>query len=107
MDYLLLVYRNQTPNQPNEQLAQACRIYAEWLHQQEQLLSRISVSPDPAIILHRGQLDVQADPGAANALAEVYLIRARDLNNAIHIAAQMPQAAHATIEVRQIQSSGR
>jgi len=105
MDYLLLIYR-ETQTSPPPDFEQACRAYDEWLREHDHLLVAIRLPAEQSITLHRrrGQSELCAGPNAANAnaLVALYLIRARDLNNALHIAAQLPQAVDSAIEVRTV-----
>jgi hypothetical protein len=106
MHYLLLVYRSASPGHHSEQFEQACRSYTEWLRQHEHSVTALTLTGETSITLHkrRGQLELQAGRylAADDALREVYLIQARDLNHALYLAAQMPQATQGAIEVHPI-----
>jgi hypothetical protein len=105
MHYLLLVYRSASPGHHSEQFEQACRSYAEWLRQHDHWVTATTLTGEASITLHRrrGELELQAGRYLDdNAVREVYLIQARDLNHALHLAAQMPQATQGAIEVHPI-----
>lgn len=107
MHYLLLVYRSASPGPHSEQFEQACRSYTEWLRQHEHSVTALTLTGETSITLHkrRGQLELHAGRYLTNdndAVREIYLIKARDLNHALHLAAQMPQATQGAIEVHPI-----
>ncbi len=106
MNYLLVVYRNPAPGQPDEQFEQACHVYDDWLRGRDHLVTVITLPADQTITLHRHQGQLELHDGRYSASSDapirVYLIKARDLNNAIHIAAQMPQGTQGAIEVQPI-----
>lgn len=110
MRYLLLVYEDEGwagDLHPGERraLAQACRDSDEALRQSGYLLA---VEPleecDGALVVRwlGSTLSVTDSPGQAAGvrLRSVVTLRARDLNEAIQIAATMPQARLGPIEVR-------
>ncbi|HEU5100167.1 MAG TPA: YciI family protein [Roseiflexaceae bacterium] len=112
MQYLLLAYQDErlldalSANQ-RDALASACRDSDEMLRQSGHLVAAQSLhsNRDTATVrVCNGQLSVAEGPVAEirEQLVGVFCISARDLNEAIQVAATMPQARGGPIEVRPI-----
>lgn len=112
MKYLLLVYEDEqwlTGLLPDERtlLAEASRASDDWLRTSGRLLAG---APLPAahtvatVCVQDAQITLAAGPlaEATMQLCAFYFIDAQDLNDAIQVAAQLPQAQRGLIEVRPI-----
>ena len=109
MQYVLLAYADEQqvamPSSEREALGEACRANDEALRKSGRLLavevlqSRCTAT---TIRFQRGQLSITVGPLAATReqLIGIFTITARDLNEAIQVAATMPQARGGPIEVR-------
>ena len=107
MKYLCLVYQEE-PHGGCGALAAEARDECEALRQNGYLIAASALQPARAattIRVRNGQVSVAAGPFAApNApLAAFSLIEARDLNDAIRVAAKMPAARLGAIEVRPLE----
>jgi len=106
MHYLFLVYPEPVALASERAAFEAaCRANAAALQASGYLLTAVSLlSSGPGVTLRvrGGELSLAEGPSAATAepLAELYVIDARDLNEAIRLAADMPQARRACIEIR-------
>ena len=115
MQYLLLAYQDERqldtlPASQRDALASACRENDDMLRQSGHLVAAQTIhsSGDTATVrVCNGQLSVAEGPVAeiSEQLVGVFYINARDLNEAIQVAATMPQARGGPIEVRPIASS--
>lgn len=114
MRYVLLAYANERqlaalPSGEREALGNACLDSDEAIRKSGHLLAaqRLQSSCNATTLrLENGELSVSAGPYAANMeqLIGIFTIAARDLNEAIQVAAQMPQARGGPIEVRPIEA---
>jgi hypothetical protein len=103
MKYLCLVYLSA--EKWNACSDSACAAYAGQLQDSGKLIHGKPLHPvDTAttVRVRNGQTAITDGPFAETkeALAGFYLIEARDLNEAIQIAAKIPPARHGSIEVR-------
>ena len=107
MKYLCLVYQEE-PRGGRGAMAAESRDECEALRQSGNLIVASSLQPATAAItiwVRNGQVSVAAAPFATpNApLAAFSLLEARDLNDAIRVAAKMPAARLGAIEVRPLE----
>ena len=109
MQYVLLAYADEQqvsiPSSQREALADACRANDEALRKSGHLLAvEILQSSCTAttVRFQHGQLSITVGPLATTReqLIGIFTITARDLNEAIQVAATMPQARGGPIEVR-------
>ena len=105
MKYLCLVYlsKDNWSACPDDQ----CFDFAAGLHQSGRLLSAEPLHPvDTAttVRVRNGQVTMTDGPVAETKelLAGFYLVDAKDLNEAAHIASQIPPAKYGSIEVRPV-----
>jgi hypothetical protein len=116
MKYLLMAYRDRPQREAgsaSEAAAfdQACRANDQALHASGYLLAAVSLQArDGAttVRVQAGELTINDSPAgqAHEQLAALYIIDARDLNTALRIAAQMPQARRGSIQIRSIEEGG-
>ena len=109
MKYLLLIYTDAQQLAtllPNERsrITEAGRSNDEWLRASGRLLdgAQLQAATTATKVYRRqGELNVTAGPLHASTLqlSAFYFITARDLNEAIQVAAQLPQARGGSIEV--------
>jgi len=109
MKYLCLVYSNEEllhslPDSPDDA---ECFAYATALQQSGRMLAAEALQPvasATSVRIRQGQISITDGPFAETKeqLAGFYLIEARDLNEAIKVAAGIPPARVGTIEVRPI-----
>lgn len=103
MDYLLLVYQDQGElDGDHSKLAEACREYERVWRERGTLVLAVTLHHSPTVApltLQNGTLAVNEN---APALMGVYLVRANDMNDAIRIATNMPQARLGPIEIRAV-----
>jgi hypothetical protein len=105
MYYLFLVYSDDIPPTSNHQAFEAaCQANAAALRESGYLLAAASFQSSSTSITLRvrnGELSLAEapTPGTERQLAELYFINARDLNEAIRLAADMPQAQRCRIEI--------
>jgi len=112
MRYLFLAYGNEQQlesmsNSERNALANACRANNEALRQSGHLLAVAGLQGSRSATIVRvgnGKLSVTDGPFAVmkEQLVGIFTINARDLNEAIQVAATMPQARIGPIEVRPI-----
>ena len=113
MKYLFLEYRdgqqwNALSSAERDTFAHACQANNELLRQRGHLLAVANLASSDAVVtvqMHNGTA-LLADEAVATMqeqLTELCLIQARDLNEAIRVAAQMPQARRGPIEVRLVE----
>jgi hypothetical protein len=111
MRYLLLIYTQETDEQPPEDVANASHaayaaftadVKARGLFQAGEALAPTSTATTVRLV--DGEVVATDGPFAETkeALGGFYLIEARDLDEAIEIAAKIPAAAFGSIEVRPI-----
>jgi hypothetical protein len=101
--YLCLVYL--APEAWSACPDSTCAAYGQKLTESGQLLSAAPLHPTSTattVRVRNGQVSVTDGPFAETkeALSGFYLIEARDLNEAIQIAAKIPPAKYGSIEVR-------
>jgi hypothetical protein len=116
MKYLCLIYTeaNRMESLSAEEFAAVerdCVAYEDTLREREQLLGVEALQPvhtATTLRVRAGSLSVTDGPFAETReqLAGFYLIDARDLNDAIRIAAGIPPARLGSIEVRPIRGIG-
>jgi hypothetical protein len=112
MQYLLLAYGDQRQldalsASQLDALASACRDNDEMLRRSGHLVAAQSLHSSreaTTVRVQNGKLSVDEGPVAeiAEQLIGLFVISARDLNEAIQVAATMPQARGGPIEVRPI-----
>ena len=103
MKYLCLVYLSA--EKWNACPDSACAAYAGGLQASGHLIDGTPLHPvhtATTVRVRNGQATITDGPFAETkeALAGFYLIEARDLNEAIQIAAKIPPARHGSIEIR-------
>ena len=103
MKYLCLVYLS--PEQWNAAPDDSCMAYGNQLRDSGHFITGTPLHPThtaTTVRVRNGQLSVTDGPFAETKeqLAGFYLIEARDLNEAIQIAARIPPAQFGSIEVR-------
>jgi hypothetical protein len=112
MKYVLLAYAderllNAMPSDERDALASACLANDQALRQSGRLVSVEGLQSSrtaSTVRIHNGQLCVSNGPCAETPeqLIGIFTIDARDLNEAIQVAACMPQVRAGPIEVRPI-----
>jgi hypothetical protein len=112
MKYLCLVYNEEKnvyamPPEALEAVAGECTAYDEALKQNGQFIACERLQPVSAattIRIREGKVSVTDGPFAETKeqLAGFYLIEARDLNEAIRLAAKIPPARLGCVEVRPV-----
>ena len=107
MKYLCLVYLDQEHWSacPDKE----CFAYGERLQESGYLVAAEPLHPiemATTVRVRQGQLSLTDGPFAETKelLAGFYLIEAKDLNEAIRIAAEIPPAKHGSVEVRPVRS---
>jgi hypothetical protein len=113
MKYILLVYQDRqrlASIAPGERdaLRMACLANDQILQESGQLLGaeRLQCSNTAATVaVQHGRVSVAEGPAtdAEEQLVGIFIIVARDLNEAIQVAATMPQAREGPIEVRPVE----
>lgn len=103
MDYLLLVYQDQGESDGDDsKIAEACRENNLALRERGTLLVAATLQgtdSNDTVSLRNGVV-VVSDKAAT--LTGVYLIHAKDMNDAIRTATNMPQARLGSIEIRAV-----
>lgn len=115
MKYLLLAYRNQErwaamSTRERDAFEKACLIYNEILREGGHLLTGVGLQSDTATLrLQDGEVCISDGPlvETEEQLTGVFLIDARDLNNALYVASTMPQAQGGAVEVRPVMEFGQ
>jgi hypothetical protein len=112
MQYLCLVYQEETKlaalsEAEHDAIVSELRDYREYLRQSGHYIASSPLQPvqtATTIRVRNGQLSITDGPFAETKeqLSGVYLIEARDLNDAIRIASKMPPARLGCIEVRPV-----
>jgi hypothetical protein len=112
MNYLFLAYRDEKqwqtlPAGERDALEAACLANEQELRQSGHLLAVGALQDSGAALTVRlinGQVALGEDSlaGTARPLIRLFFIEARDLNEAIRVASQMPQARQGPIEVRPV-----
>ena len=105
MKYLCLVYMDE--RNPHVVPDRECADYASGLGQRGALIAAEALQPietATTVRVRNGKVSVTDGPFAETKeqLAGFYLIEARDLNDAIHIASKIPPAREGSIEVRPV-----
>jgi hypothetical protein len=105
MKYLCLVYLDE--NKPSEVHDAECLSFAQGLIEREQCTAAEaleSVQTATTVRVRNGKTSITDGPFAETKeqLAGFYLIEARDLNDAIRIASQIPPAREGSVEVRPV-----
>lgn len=109
MKYLCLVYSAEEllhalPDSPRDE---ECQAYADQVRDSGRMLAAEALQPvstATTVRLRGGQMSVTDGPFAETReqLAGFYLIEAQDLNEAIHVAGQIPAARVGCVEVRPV-----
>ncbi len=106
MRYLFLAYSDKQweslPAPEKEMFAEACRINIELLQESGYLLATMDLQSDTAVtiqIQHGTVLLNDGPPAAAEVPVRLFVIDARDLNEAIQLAARMPQTKRGPIAI--------
>lgn len=109
MKYLCLVYSaesvlHDSPDSPRDE---ECHAYAESVRHSGRMLAAEALQPvrtATTVRMRGGQLAITDGPFAETKeqLAGFYLLDARDLNDAIQMAAKIPPAREGSIEVRPV-----
>lgn len=109
MKYLCLVYSDEQdlhslPDSPEDT---ECNAYAQLLAERGQLVAGEALEPvatATTVRVRGGQVSITDGPFAETReqLAGFYMIEARDLNDALNIAAGIPPARVGSIEVRPV-----
>ncbi len=117
MKYVLLAYGDERqletmPASERDALGQACLENDEALRKSGHLLAVEGLQGSHSattVRIHNGKLLIADGPlaGTKEQLIGIFTISARDLNEAIQVAATMPQAHSGPIEVRPILEIGR
>lgn len=112
MQYLCLAYQDEAKldalsASAYDAIVSEIRDYGEELRQSGHVIAAAPLQPVQAattIRVRNGQLSISAGPFAETAeqLGGFYLIEARDLNDAIRLASQIPLARLGCVEVRPI-----
>jgi hypothetical protein len=112
MTYLLLAFTGEPPPQAQtaserEAFLRACLAHQAALRESGYLLAAARLPGSGAatrVQMQAGTLSLSEVPSSADKerLAAIFLINARDLNEAIRLAAQMPELRRAVIEVRPV-----
>ena len=109
MKYLCLVYSDEQNlhGLPESPADSECMAYAESLVDSGQMIAGQALQPvatATTVRVRNGQMSVTDGPFAETReqLAGFYLVEARDLNEAIRIAAGIPPARVGSIEVRPV-----
>ena len=113
MKYLFLVFQDEAivkalPECRRHAIADEATAYREQRRQDGHLLAASTLQPAATAVTVRvrnGEPDILGGSitGTNGCLAEVWLVAARDLNQAIRLAARMPQACLGSIEVRPLE----
>ncbi|HET6724390.1 MAG TPA: YciI family protein [Gammaproteobacteria bacterium] len=111
MKYLCLVYsdENELHSLPDSPRDPECAAYAESIHESGRMLAAEALEPvetATTIRVRNGRTSVTDGPFAETKeqLAGFYLVDARDLNEAIQIAAGIPAARVGSVEVRPVRT---
>lgn len=109
MKYLCLVYsdENTLHSLPDSPKDEECQAYADALGESGHLLAGQALEPTrtaTTVRVRSGKISVTDGPFAETKeqLAGFYMIDARDLNEAIQVAAKIPPARIGSIEVRPV-----
>ena len=112
MKYVLLAYRDEQQWQTmstseRDAFVNACQVREQELQQNGHLFAAAGQqnwNTTLTVQLLNGKVALTDGPGAATKgdLIQLYFITARDLNEAIQLAAKMPQARQGSVEVRSI-----
>ncbi|MEZ4860405.1 MAG: YciI family protein [Caldilineaceae bacterium] len=115
MQYLLLLYQDE--QQLKNMFADGHKLWSEMHHVGTELLrasGRLlggaqlqAADPVATLSIQHDQVMLTADPsaGVTGQLSAFYFIEAYDLNDAIQVAARLPQARYGSIEVRPVAGS--
>ncbi|HET7570838.1 MAG TPA: YciI family protein [Gammaproteobacteria bacterium] len=111
MKYLCLVYsdENELHSLPDSPRDPECAAYAESIHESGRMLAAEALEPvetATTIRVRNGRTSVTDGPFAETKeqLAGFYLVDARDLNEAIEVAAGIPAARVGSVEVRPVRT---
>ena len=111
MRYVFLVYRDGAIADPPASrqrgaMADEAARYREQVREDGRLLAAAELGAAALLVrVPNGALEIVDGPGAGAGahLAAVWLTEARDLNEAIRLAARMPEACFGSIEIRPVQ----
>jgi hypothetical protein len=111
LNYLFLAYRDERhletlPANEQAKFAKACLASDQGLRESGYLLAAVEL-PDSTVMtvsVQQGKVSLSDAPYARTGkqLVAFFFIQARDLNEAIQVAAKMPQAQGGAIEIRSI-----
>ncbi|HET8552383.1 MAG TPA: YciI family protein [Gammaproteobacteria bacterium] len=111
MKYLCLVYsdENELHSLPDSPRDPECAAYAETIHESGRMLAAEALEPvetATTIRVRNGRTSMTDGPFAETKeqLAGFYLVEARDLNEAIEVAAGIPAARVGSVEVRPVRT---
>jgi len=112
MNYLLLAYSDEKrwaamSSPAHARFAQACLANNEAMQTGGRLLAMACLPRSATTVqIHDKQVTVSEGPFVATSapIVEIFLIDARDLNEAIAVAAQMPQMQSGAIEIRSLEN---
>ncbi|HET7588271.1 MAG TPA: YciI family protein [Gammaproteobacteria bacterium] len=111
MKYLCLVYsdENELHSHPDSPRDPECAAYAGSVHESGRMLAAEALEPvetATTIRVRNGRTSITDGPFAETKeqLAGFYLVEARDLNEAIDIAAGIPAARVGSVEVRPVRT---
>lgn len=117
MKYLCLIYQDETMVQnlaktEFEKIFGEYQVFTEDLKQSGRLLGNNGLQPTPAATTVRvrdGKVTTTDGPFAETKeqLGGYYLVEARDLNDAIQVAAKIPSARFGSVEVRPVREFQR
>ena len=106
MGYLCLVHRPPTDRRAEAAGAARATVHDD-LRRMGQLLDAAALEPAEGVLVRVRAGDLSIAPAPATAGGELdafFILEARDLNDAIQLAARDPGARHGTIEVRPFRS---
>jgi hypothetical protein len=109
MKYLCLVYCDEATlhSSPDSPRDEECLAYAEGLHSNGHMLAAEALQPvstATTVRMRSGKMLITDGPFAETKeqLAGFYLVEARDLNEALQVAARIPAARVGCVEVRPV-----
>lgn len=111
MNYLFLAYRDERqwetlPANERATFVEACLVSDQTLQESGYLLAAVELSGSTVmtVLVQQGKVSLSDGPysGAGKQLVGFFFIQARDLNEAIQVAARMPQTQRGPIEIRPI-----
>jgi hypothetical protein len=111
MHYLCLVYRKADDDSERDSQAEAHALVEALVESGYDISVYTLAPPDEASSLRRTGDGIVLEEGPVTTgsarLQSVYVLRARDLNDAVRLAAWLPEASEAEIEIRPIKAPPR